>query len=232
MADIEKLLKQIMSAIYGKDVRQSIHDSIRQCYYDGKAGGNDLEARERAAAAEARMDLFVALEEGSTTGDAELKDIRVGLDGTVYQTAGTAVREQIRDTHVIEVSAVEPTRENTQLWIDPTKTESVRIPVEIDGKTQYVGLNYNVAMIKNLEGKWEGVPALKGESVYDIAVRHGYEGTEAEWIQDLISDGWVNAALQLSNRIDETNTRLDGRIDEVIASIIPLTAEEIRAICV
>lgn len=48
MSDIATLLNTIKTAIYGRDVRQAIHDAIRKCYDDGRAGTIDLTARELA----------------------------------------------------------------------------------------------------------------------------------------------------------------------------------------
>lgn len=45
-SDITTYLTQILEGRYGEDVRQAIHDAIRQCYLDGQGNAVDLVARE------------------------------------------------------------------------------------------------------------------------------------------------------------------------------------------
>ena len=52
---------------------------------------------EEIAVERARINAIASLPEGSTTGDAELVDIRVAADGTTYETAGESVRAQVNN---------------------------------------------------------------------------------------------------------------------------------------
>lgn len=56
MSKISTLLNQILNAVNGKDVRQSIHDSIKQCYSDVCEGKTIAEtAAENANAVAAQV---------------------------------------------------------------------------------------------------------------------------------------------------------------------------------
>lgn len=72
----------------------------------------------------ARIDQFAKLGEGSTTGDAELQDIRVGANGKTYESAGAAVREQIKVLSEFVNSGVETGMTEFNVLIEKRVTES------------------------------------------------------------------------------------------------------------
>lgn len=65
-----------------------------------------------------RISKLTALPAGSTTGDAELMDIRTGANGKSYASAGDAVRDQVKNYRDLVVAANKPTAENVVAWID------------------------------------------------------------------------------------------------------------------
>ena len=64
MSRIEGLLAQILAAVYGRDVRQSIHDAIEECYTNvstAKTIADDSAADARSAATESESRTTAAI---------------------------------------------------------------------------------------------------------------------------------------------------------------------------
>lgn len=151
MANIQDKLNNIKNALFGKDVRNSIHDGIdainkevesttnRQEHLettfdqltinagnsnaeivDARVGENgksyaklgdrldsvDSQLEQKAKNIDLvvernRIDQITRLNEGSTTGDAELIDGRIGADGVIYDNIGDSIRNQVSNGYNI-----------------------------------------------------------------------------------------------------------------------------------
>lgn len=111
MVSVDNLMKKI------SDSGSQISSDAEHLYNQTKAQMDNIQKR---------MNTFTSLKDGSTTGDAELEDIRVAYDGKEYGNAGEAVREQASDIHKALFGA------GASIW-SKAKSESKKYVVETKG---------------------------------------------------------------------------------------------------
>lgn len=65
-----------------------------------------------------------------------------------------------------------------------------------------------IIKVRDKDGNYIDIPALQGESAYDIAVRNGFVGTEQEWLESM---GFANYVVL--NKLGDSNGNLtyDGK---------------------
>ena len=237
MANIKTYLNNIKTAVFGSEVRDSIHDAIQQCYDDASAKDNanmevkmargeyenlgkrldshssqikdkvnqsDLEVERR------RIDSFTKLSEGSTTGDAELIDGRIGDNGITYTNIGGAIRNQVKDLKddvmhkynelIIEADSITKDYNVVKSLKNSTfdeTTNTVTIPKNTNCGGTYLG--YRFIVNKNEIGKTFKVKLSFTAS--DILISNKYISPKVYFnYQDVTSESYVDGYFDIDNR--------------------------------
>lgn len=145
----------------------------------GTLSDNVTQISDELDALSARMDTFSQLAEGSTTGDAELMDARVGYNGVNWDTAGDAIRGQV--SGIIDVLP-NVTYNDLRFWEQGgynittaakiTATNRIRTSAYLSVKNlykikslddyQFMILGYDVS--KSYLGIWSGSAFIPGSS--------------------------------------------------------------------
>lgn len=109
----------------------------------------------------ARMDEFTKLKEGSTTGDAELIDGRIGSDGKTYDNIGGAIRGQVTDLK----------SDLNNVYTDYTETQypDISKTSEVSGNNMWgSGYSYKPAYVKSVSIKRKSAPSDNAVVVFII----------------------------------------------------------------
>ena len=201
-----KLWNFVLSGLKGKTI-----DSLNTTQKNIVGAINEVVSQAKTNAS--RIDTLAKLQDGSTTGDAELQDIRVGADGTKYNTAGEAVRKQIQAAEA-KIVPVDDTLQESGKAADAKIVGKNISSLKEDLNT----LNERVDNISHGGGTTGGGSSEGGGTTYVIAGGGSSEDYRRNYFT---GDFNITEGVRITNGVESANAsyfatdyiRLDGILD-------------------
>lgn len=164
----------------------------------------------------ARITNLAILPDGSTTGDAELQDIRVGYSGKTYANAGEAVRSQITEVNESSVTGLYSKTPNRNLIDFVTESGSIVADTgEERTDESYLRSNY-IPVEKGTKvaySKLMGLTRIALLAVYDKNKNLLYRkagngnGVFVEGTREITEDGYIRISC-VQSRVSEAEVKL------------------------
>lgn len=129
---IQEILDNILHAVFGRDVRQSLHDGVKIA--------NDIctETEKRQTELEKKYNEQIKNMTLESPSDAEIVDARIKTDGTIYETLGTRLNETDKTYDEVAGAKSKPdgtTYETLGDRLDATDAEIADARMKADGTT-------------------------------------------------------------------------------------------------
>lgn len=96
---IHALVEQCVQKEEGKKLSSNDYTNAEKEKLSALENYDDTEIKSNIQTQKARIDNLSTLQEGSTTGDAELIDARISADGTNYENLGSSIRSQFNNVN-------------------------------------------------------------------------------------------------------------------------------------
>lgn len=196
------------------DKREYVHGVITEANWGGIGGNiaNQSDLQNSLGLINARIDNIIALTPGSTTGDAELADIRVGADGVTYPNAGDAVRGQYtKNKNLIDTNVDKLGSNISKVNSIATKTRG-GVTIEQVENISYIVENGWIQMNGTLDPDYYyhiGLSVQKGE-IYKIKSRCG--GTFRAYV--FVVNGTVKETYKEQTWLTDNNFNIEFVVPE------------------